>query len=245
MEYINKHDVQRISSFGALVDTFIAQGVYHYKDLDEVQRNRIRDILRSEQNSLCAYCMQKDATGSVEHVIAQHISRQDFGRAIHHGNFYPHFIHQSTFVYSAFPIQYYPHTIAYGNLVYSCKGCNNKKDRDIIHPDFFDNPTGISYDTSGKVIFPVKSFSIGIKCYLNEDVFKRCRAFWAAVKLSDKTIADVTSLSKKTDKRKFLEVIIPQMPRSMQSIFSSNILSFCTDAKWKLLVSYEWFWGYY
>lgn len=104
MEYIDKHDVLRINAFNALVDTFIAQGIFHYKDLDNGQRNQIRDILRFEQNFFCAYCMQKDVVGSVEHVVAQHISRQDFGRAIHRGVFFhslyikePLFIHPSRF----------------------------------------------------------------------------------------------------------------------------------------------------
>lgn len=245
MEYIDKHDILRINAFNALVDSFIAQGIFHYKDLDNGQRNQIRDILRFEQNSLCAYCMQKDVVGSVEHVVAQHISRQDFGRAIHRGVFSPLFIHQGTFVYSSLPILYYPHTLAYGNLVYSCENCNSKRDRDIIHPIFFNNPTNVSYKEDGKANFPKDALSIEMKSYLNEDVFKRCRAFWSAVKLSGRTIADVVSLSRITDKRKFLLDIIPQMPKNMQSIFSNEISYFCSKSKWKLLVSYEWFWGYY
>lgn len=245
MEYIDKHDVLRINAFNALVDTFITRGIFHYKDLNGIQRAQIRDFLRNEQNSLCAYCMQKDLGGSVEHVIAQYISRQDFGRAIHCGNFFPQFIHQGSFVYSSLPIQYYPHTLAYGNLVYSCESCNSKRDRDIIHPNYFDNPTGVSYGVDGKVYFSKDLRSIEMKSYLNEDAFRVCRTFWAAVKLSGKTIADVASLSKITDKRKFLMAVIPQMPRFMQNIFSNGILYFCSKAKWELLVSYEWFWGYY
>ena len=245
MEYIDKHDVPRINAFNALVDSFIAQGLFHYKDLDNGQRNQIRGILRFEQNSFCAYCMQKDIVGSVEHVVAQHISHQDFGRAIHRGNFFPQFIYQGNFAYSTGSIQNYPHTLAYGNLVYSCKTCNSKRDRDIIHPNFFDNPTNVSYKEDGKANFPKDALSIEMKSYLNEDVFKRCRAFWSAVKLSGRTVADVVSLSRKTDKRKFLLDVIPQMPGYMQSIFLNNTLSFCSDAKWKLLMSYEWFWGYY
>ena len=243
MEYINKHDEIRIKDFNALIDSFIAQGLFHYKDLDNSQRNQIREFLRIEQNSFCAYCMQKDMVGSVEHVIAQHISKQDFGRAIRCGNFFPQFIYQKNFAYSSGTIQYYPHTLAYGNLVYSCTYCNQKKGREIIHPNFFNYPTDVFYKVDGKAVFPKDSLSLEMKSYLNEDVFRRCRIFWSAVKKTGKTIADVKSLSKKKDRRKLLQTIIPQMPQYMQSIFSGEISNFCSDVQWKLLVSYEWFWG--
>lgn len=245
MEFIDKHNVTNASNFKSLVDGYIAHGKVQYKELSENEKDSLKTILRNEQSCYCAFCMQKLEKGTVEHVIPQGISRMDFGKALHKGNFYPTFIHQSTFNAASTPRIYYPHTLAYGNVVCSCNSCNSKKWDELIAPTFFNNPTNVSYKTDGIAVFPASALSANLKSYLNESLFRRWRSLWCAVKQLGIDKAQIESMNKMSDRKKMIESSIKIMPPSAARDFRDYKYKFLSDKQWSLFVSYSWFWDYY
>lgn len=245
MEFIDKHNEANASNFNTLVDGYIDQGKVRYKDLSENEKDSLKTILRNEQSCYCAFCMQKLKKGTVDHVIPQGITRMDFGKALHKGNFYPPFIHQSTFHVASTPCLYYPHTLAYGNVVCTCSPCNSQKWDELIEPTFFNNPTNVRYKEDGIAVFPIKALSTNLKSYLNESLFRRWRSLWCAVKHLGIDKAQIESMDKMSDRKKLIDDSVKVMPPTAAREFSKDKYKFLSDSQWSNFVSYSWFWDYY
>ena len=245
MEYIDKNRQPLVSSFNAMIDGFIANGKVHYKELDDGERNQIKEALSAEQHSHCAFCMQRPQQGgTVEHVIPQSITQQNFPAALRKGKFRNDFVHQRGFN-ATFQPRMYPHTLAYGNVVMSCSNCNGKKSNDLLFPSFFDNPTNIGYKKDGEAVFPATSLNTNMKAHLNGYTFVKYRALWYALKQAGFSVADVCACSRKTARLAMLTSAEPFMEGYLKNKYQQNKKDFLFDYSWKMMLSFDWFWGVY
>jgi 5-methylcytosine-specific restriction endonuclease McrA len=245
MEYINKGVAANVVNFNQLIDSFIAAGKTHYKALDEVERNGIRTLLSGEQSHRCAFCMQLQTRGeTVEHVIPQGIKLHDFINAYRKGNFQPQFVHQDS--YNRTPqAGFYPHTLAYGNMVMACGACNHAKWDRVIKPSFFDNPPAIRYQDDGIAVYSPDDLEETMRAHLNGSTFTKFRALWSAIKRTGITVAQVRACNNIVARRNLLRQAEPQMRGDLRNMYRCEPNRFIKNKAWEMLCSFDWFWGWY
>lgn len=252
MRHINKSDTTNCDKFKAIVTTYLAAGKYRYDDLTDPDRIGIRKILGDEQDWICAYCMRiiRPNEATTDHVIPKSISRPDYKRAYRtmgEGLYRNDFMWDK--VYTPLAVgRYYPHPLAYGNLVCSCHDCNSTKDDYLTRPAFFKNPpTHISYNEKGFAEFnPTDTFPSNLKSWINNDKFIKTRCIWRAIRLAGISVGEVENAADENSRKELLdklEVHIGKHP--IIRSFAALSASFCSDAAWNYLLNFKWFWDYY
>lgn len=251
MQHIDKNNPASDASFKTVVDSYVSSGNYRYDSISADDRRKLRNVLGSEQNEMCAYCMKKvnSEKGTADHVIPKYISESEYGKAsgfLGQGLYRRDFIWDKKCTSLSFP-NFYPHTLAYGNLVFACDKCNERKDRDLMRPLFFGNPVEINYNQNG-LLQTKESDALpnNLKAWLNIDSHLHFRSIWRAVKLSGLTVADV-SVAKDENSRILLLKSIQQHitnPVLIRKI-ASDINRYTPNSMWKELLRFQWFWDYY
>lgn len=252
MQHIDKNNTASEASFKTVVDSSVSSGIYRYVDISSDDRRQLRSILGSEQNEMCAYCMRKvdSDKGTSDHVIPKTISESEYGRAYNHlgqGLYRRDFIWDKRCTSLSFPY-YYPHSLAYGNLVFACEDCNECKDRDLIRPLFYGNPvTNISYNHNG-LLQTEQSDALpkNLKARLNIDLFLHYRSIWRAVKLSGLTVADVNNANDVNSRILLLKSIQQHISNpGLLRMIESRANRYTPNSVWKDLLRFQWFWDYY
>lgn len=252
MQHIDKNNSVSETSFKAVVDSYITSGCYRYDDISVVDRRKLRGVLGNEQNGMCAYCMKKVDfdEGTSDHVIPKSIPENEYGRARRHlgqGLYRGDFIWDKKYTSSSFPC-YYPHSLAYGNLVFACADCNACKDCDLIRPLFFGNPVdGINYTDKGLLQTAEKdALPQELKTRLNTDLYRYYRCIWRAVKLSGLTVSNLIDADNRNSRKQLLKSIQPYVTDSgllREIVLGAN--RFTSDSVWNSLLRFQWFWDYY
>lgn len=250
MRHIDKTNIAFKSRFEAIVDPCIQNGHYRYDDLADADRIALREVLRDEQDSTCAYCMRFLPDATSDHVIPKYISLGNYGRAYRHlgKNLYRgDFIYGETYTDKAVGF-YYPHPLAYGNMVYACYDCNQAKDNDIIRPAFFKNPvTHVTYNDKGTAEFsPSDTFSKDLKTLINNDQYILIRFLWRAIKQSGLSVNDVENATDEGLRNIIFDTIKPIIDgnRTIKN-FESLKSRFSVYTMWNRLKEFRWFWNYY
>lgn len=245
MEYIDKHDPTRIAHFNALVDVLISQGKLSYHSLNLTDIATLKSPLSAEQSHRCAYCMQIPPTGgTIDHVIPRSIPMHNFRTALRKGNYHPAFAYQQGYN-PAFNPRVYPHSLAYGNLVFACSNCNGNKDCRVITPTFFNNPTGVTYQNDGVAIFPANALDQEMRTFLNGRTFKKYRLLWCIIKQTGITMPQLLAVTSKTDRLNYLRQVVARMDPRDKANYRINVNQLALDYYWNMLMSFNWFWGYY
>ena len=206
-------------------------------------RSRFKDLLLREQKSFCCYCMktlQNDHTTTIEHLIPQNASKNDFQRyqhenftyVIHSADFDPH-THQPT-------RERYPHDIAYHNLIASCDSkvhCNNKRKDAHIAPLVYDPEihSKIEYDRGGRAFSAVEKYNESLNTLgLSANTLKMYRRIWAELAKNPAIAPD--ALTEEDIEETILEM----------DFFDQLIENFFgTPSKKPTLLQYSWFFHYY
>ena len=239
MEWIDKSSAANAGAFTGLADVWITAGKVKYSDLDEVEKNQLKAVLRTEQKGYCALCMELMAIGTNDHVVPQSVPANEFSAACRKGPFRRDFVHQRHWtpgIHFGGQAKYYPHTIAYGNMVCMCQACNTKKDNGVISPTFFNRDPGVSYDEDGTANCPNGALNLNLRTHLNEREYCRVRKLWHLIKSNGKSVDDVRAISNTTDKVKLLESI---------GLEKKDAMRLAATAQWDRLLRFAWFGTYY
>lgn len=255
MNYINK--TANPDTANAIINDFLRETqsrgnepAYHVFTLTPL-KNQLRDILIDEQQGYCCYCMRrlnKDDSTTLEHVIPKGTNETEYNSYLtRYAGFFSHIIHKNEFVRTwIYPP--YPHSVAYYNLMASCKGiltqgstscscCNNKRMRKEIMPlPFIPGIRSIIKYAPGGQIYAGDCDSRkddAIKeLNLNYQTLKDIRSLWYHAKKKG---------IKVTAKDELLAVFdgdIMNMPTHLQQYYKN-------DYYFTLFLNYEWFYEYY
>jgi len=253
MQHIDKTNAAIHTAFKQVVDPYLQRGDYRYDALSPSDRVSLRSVLDNEQDGMCAYCMRVISVPSqtIDHIIPKDVSEQEFGEARNHlgrGLYRNDFIWDKHYdAQSYMSHYYYPHSLAYGNLVLACDDCNTNKGRHLIVPTFFENPMPVQYNDKGRVVIPKSEhFPRELVAHLNIDTFMKYRCLWSAVKQSGLLVQDVESADDDT-KRKYILSTVQQFITwgGFRDKLMANLDGFVVESNWKVFVSFRWFWGYY
>ncbi|EJW95424.1 hypothetical protein EVA_16466 [gut metagenome] len=248
MQTIDKHQGDRISAFQAYIDQKIyVEHLLHYKKLNGSDHLWIKNFLRDDQQSFCAYCMRMVSDGNVDHVIPQCVKEQStFKQALNLGKgcYSPQFIGQHRFKVSP-QRMFHPHTLAYGNMVYSCRPCNTHKDADIVVPNFFFSPSGLSYKADGSIVFPKDALSTGMRTFLQSEILCLYRALWYYAVHCKYSYGGLRQVAKLSERKQFFEALQKAMPNSLSTKLNRKLGSLISDSGWNHFLSYRWFERYY
>lgn len=262
MKYINKNDVNNKSICDGIVNAFIENQKDLGKDCSYYcfgitqYKNELRDALIEEQHNLCCYCMRKlsnDQTTTLEHIIPRNSSDAEL-EAYKANNpvWFTEVIHLSNFNNTR-PTPPFPHSVAYQNLVASCKGilkensnesccCNNKRGHHNIRPIFLDDNidelieyscmSGTVKSSNADTVIDNTLSLLG----LNDNTLKEIRSLWALV------VKKHILIDSKGNSRELVNAfgtdLVSQVPdRYIKYVKNSYY--------WKLFISYKWFEGYY
>lgn len=243
MEYIDKSSAAFSSQFNSIADRLIMGGITMYKDVDIADVSEMKDVLQAEQKSFCAYCMRVLVGGTNDHVIPRSIREDRFQGAMRKGRFRTDMVHTRTWDKNIHMrdgrINYYPHDLAYGNLVLSCEECNSLKDNKVIKPIFFDNPTGVSYETSGKMIMAADALCPELRASLNEKYNIRWRYLWCKTKEAGISDVEVCNATNMMERIKLLKQILGR------DSLSDDEQRWISNANWRIFISFRWFYSYY
>lgn len=252
MQHIDKTNNVAHTAFKRVVDPYLIGGHFRYEDLEDVDRVKMRGIFFKEQDGKCAYCMRDVSSPlpTIDHIIPKDVAQQEYGMARKHygkGLYRNDFIWDKQYTPESFNFMYYPHSLAYGNMVLACENCNSKKDRELIVPTFFKNSIPITYNTNGRVSIPnAEHFPEELTTYLNADTFMRIRCLWNAVKQSGLQVHDVETAD---DEGKRLAVLNAIQGNITWNGYRTRLMAapdeFVTDAHWEVFISFRWFWHYY
>lgn len=118
----------------------------------------INTLLIDEQKELCCYCLKEinEDSSTLEHIIPNKLNIHDFASYLVTDELTNNVIHKAAFYRNAreIPPLYYPHDIAYHNLIASCKSnihCNNYRSDKKIEPFIFivNIENLVEYDKAG------------------------------------------------------------------------------------------------
>ena len=253
MQHIDKKIVARgEADFKAVVDPYIKRGQFRYDCLSDCDRISLRKTLLLDQGDMCAYCMKHIPLSerSNDHVIPKKIEENDYGRAKRHlgGGLYRNdILYDKKFTAASFP-DYYPHSLAYGNIVLACDACNFYKDDDLVRPLFFSHPVnGVMYNDKGVMVLnPTDSLPINLLTWLNEDKVRQIRCFWRAVKLAGLSVNDIGQAQTVSQRKQICDQIKQHVTeRTLLKDLNDINPKFATTNIWAEMLKYEWFWGYW
>lgn len=244
MQYIDKSSLIYSSRFNSISNRLLDTNTNSYKDVGDADRAAMKNVLRDEQNGFCAYCMQSLITGTNDHIIPRSVNVRRFPALIRQGNYRHDIVHthswsRAVHISANGQVKYYPHDIAYGNLVLTCEECNSRKDNKEIKPIFFNNPTEVSYNADGKMKMPANAFCEEIRAYLNETANCKWRCLWYKAQNAGVTDVQICNATDKIARTKLLRQIFGREDLTVDQFRLAN------DSNWNLLVSFRWFYRYF
>lgn len=252
MRYIDKKDNDNHIKFKSIVDPYLQNGKYRYDNLNDDDRIKLREIISLEQDMHCAYCIRTLSASQTtsDHVIPKTIDVETYGKAY---GFFGEKLYRKDFIwdkkYTPLSVgRFYPHSLAYGNLVCACYDCNSSKDNDIVRPAFFnDKLTHLSYNDKGIVIFnPTDTFPKQLKTWLNNDKYALIRSLWRAIKLAGISIEDVEAADNEEKRETIFKQLAEHITHSKTiNKFPQIISEFSVNSTWKQFLRFKWFWTYY
>ncbi len=219
-------------------------------DQPKMEKVDLKDELFAQQGGQCAYCQRhlvlKSTATTIEHVICKSDSIDVFGRYIHTGLFLNNIVYQSRFIVPRVGVTpFYPHELAYGNLVIACEACNEERATQEIYPLFFDPKIDeiIKYGKGGVIAGQDKSVGklIPLKDFNNREELCIYRAFWNMMSLMNVKISDTFLDYEKKYRFELLRkmVQLEDCPRVLKQVFEDNEQNYINDAYWRLLWSYR------
>lgn len=261
MKHIDKNDSANKSRGDKVVEDFIANQKSLGKDCSyylfgkTIYKNQLRSILIDEQDEYCCYCMRtikNDETTTIEHVIPKGCSLDQLNTYKNlYGDCFTEVIHLNNFSHSC-NTPPYPHSIAYQNLIASCKGilnenkqtsycCNNKRGNDNIKPIMFDEKLeNISYlKYSGEMYSSDMEIKNTISTLgLNNETLKEIRRIWA--KATEKGI----NIDDRLSGRELAHLIFGTY--SISLIGEDKLRKYFKNEYYrKLFLEYKWFGVYF
>ena len=243
MKHIDKTSPVYSTQFNAISDRLISSGIIRYNEVSDSDRSSMKQILHTEQSGLCAYCMQEIPVGTNDHVIPRSIEQRRFNGLHRKSHLRSDIVHTRSWSVSVHisnnQVEFYPHDIAYGNIVLACNTCNSKKDNLEINPIFFQNPTGVSYSSAGKMEMPPTAFCNELRAYLNEKANCGWRNLWYKIKKSGVTDSQILNAHSHIERMKLMCQVfgVPHLPPTQIVLLN--------DTNWKILISFRWFYNYY
>lgn len=249
MKYISKADCPEAESFNDIVRRYLDCGKYRYDDLEDRDRIAMRDILSVQQGGLCAYCMRRGSGVTIDHVIPKSADRDKFGRGKGYmGKIGGRSLYRNDFVWQggySGGRSFYPHSLAYGNLVLACRECNETKDNDLVRPLFFCNPVaGVRYNEKGRMVCsPSDSMPSMLMSRLNDDSLMLYRRLWRAAALAGVSVESM-GVEDHAERKAILgrmEAADPGLGRVLRVRGDDLVV----DASWKRLLEFGWFIEYY
>lgn len=227
------------------------------------------DVLLVNQRHYCCYCMRR-LTGNrditLEHVIPQNVdkSRIAYYQRDEVPELRDNIVLSEDFSHTTNPsLDKLPHTVAYDNLVVSCKGelpikkqsldvmkdgqcCNNARGNEDTFPIYLlNNSNLIVYRKNGEVLEGSDEYwqedvrKVVSKADLNCPTLRDIRLLWFILK--DNEIEEICSLGKKKDTR--LDLIRDALfLTSLSDEKIDNLLTkFKKDDYWNTFLLYDWF----
>ncbi len=262
MKHIDKNNAVNKSIGDGIANEFIAnqrtlERDYSYFLLGNTPyKNQLRDALIDEQQGLCCYCMRQfhnNEETTLEHIIPKSSSVSeltDYTSA--YQTYFNEVTHLSQFAHSQ-STPPYPHTVAYQNLVASCKGiltensqtsscCNNKRGNNPIVPIMLypNAATLVEYfELSGVMRSSNNDSSIDSTIStlgLNDGTLKEIRILWAL------TVKKGVAINAMANRRELTKVFNTELVSTVPDQYRKYIVN---DYYWRLFISYRWFESYY
>lgn len=234
-------------------------------NFNELKRTKkFKFLLLKEQQGYCCYCMRKIRFNEVtiEHVMPHNLKKNicikdeskyysKFGRLKMKNIYYcPDYKIDTKLKIRKKP---FPHCIAHENLVLSCKGkvfdegekyvlhecCNNFRGNEKIIPIFFIPRAAeiILYEIDGNLTFFEKYESTIKILNLRHKTLIFMRKIWAKMVINNIRFSQITKAL--TDKNIRTDII------DDIDINLSERKNLRIDLYWKLLIEYNWFYGYF
>lgn len=232
---------------------------------NELKRcKKFKHLLLKEQQKFCCYCMRKISfnEATLEHVMPHHLKRNTsikdeikyysrFGRLKRENIYYcPD---KDIPISSKLQTTPYPHCIAHENLVASCQGkvfdggekyvlhkcCNNFRGNNKIIPLFFIPRAAeiIRYEIDGRLTY-FENYGSTIKALnLMHPTLIFMRKIWAKIVINNISFSQVNMAL--TDKDIRINII------DDIDIGFSERKNLEINLYWKLLIEYNWFYGYF
>jgi hypothetical protein len=206
MRYINK--TENAAKGYQIVDTLMDDAWneddkkyfgFNYNGLSDKQKygDKIIELLLSEQQDICCYCMKKIKTDetSIEHIIPQTVSETDFYQYLIVSELADNVIHKNHLntQVKLEQLEKYPHDIAYHNLIASCISkihCNNKRGNIFIEPFIYYNDIQdrVWYEKNGSMGSDEFIDFLEDALGLNHDQLKYIRKLWQLISKKFDTI---------------------------------------------------------
>lgn len=275
MRYINKELPVFKEKGEAIVYRFLTEayvGDSHYEGLEYENfrkpeyRIEFESLLREEQYNICCYCMREVSKdpASLEHIVPRACDNEDS---------FEYYKTRSKVLcdyvelkesFAKVPLKpknelvRYPHVVAYANLVVSCNGiseentksccmCNGPRGKKniiplMLLPDCLEQvgyiKSGEMYSKKGdqEIIDTIKLLN------LNYERLKEIRKIWYLVgkhKYWSELWSARSSILRQYVFIRLFEVELPsELPENIKK-YTDN------DFYWKLMLKYQWFYGYY
>ncbi len=261
MKYIEKNDSALEARVDAILDPILNRAKTKEQvrfnflympsiDQPKLEKVDLKNELFAQQGGQCAYCgrhlVLKSSFTTIEHVICKSDSIDVFGRYMHTGLFLNNIVYQSRFIVPRVGVMpYYPHELAYGNLVIACETCNEERATQEIYPLFFDPKIDeiIRVGKGGVITGKDKTASklIPLKDFNNREELRIYRAFWNMIGLMNVNISDTfLDYEKKYRFKLLLDMVQSEdCPRILKQLYDGNEQNYINDAYWKLLWSYR------
>lgn len=218
------------------------EGNIYYGLLNEGSRIQLKNLFLVEQNNKCCYCLKEITIDdiSIEHIIPQNISIDDFNTYLVVPELTENVIHKNTFDRNTqkIPPQRYPHDLGYNNLIASCKSsthCNNKRGNASISPFIYDDEMiqSISYEPTGSVFTTLAEID-ALK--LNNDFLKMIRRLWHLIAKNIESLDEIINAN--TFQNIVDEIIVNEGEKYIET-FSGE------SSKVAVIFQYKWFFNYY
>lgn len=263
MEFIGKNHSNHQAESHRIIDEYLHE-VQADKDLynrfsdplsgGAVPKRQMFPLLLQEQ-SRCCYCMRrlKDSPihTSIEHVIPQHVSKEDYERYFTYGAEIDRgmIMHEEDYVHGNRQTPPYPHTVAYENFVLSCDGiypnstsvqsCNSKRGDEFIPPVSFirDIHEKLQYLKNGNVRYTGREDGeipmvtiIGI----DAPILKAIRMIWAYLDEHGENVANC-------NRNVIIDTLWTDMMSTLTREEEEALNLFREKEYWDLLGAYDYF----
>ncbi len=221
-------------------------GADYYSGLSEKKyKERLIDVIMSEQSNLCCYCLQIifERNTTLEHIIPNNTdaSHPDLSRYFEVSELANYVIHKEDFARTAKQIllEKYPHDIAYANLIGSCDSnthCNHYRGDKFVFPFVYDAEINdkVSYDEAGRIAceeYKDDFYELG----LSKEYLTLVRRVW---KLLGEKITSIKSITKEEFEYEVYGLIDDYEPKS-------KFIKILTDLSFEKTLPYNWFYHYY